>query len=408
MPRYKITDPNTGKTFKITGDSPPSEQELNDIFSSSGIGKTQPEQAPEAPSAMGTAMGMVMPQIENSPAGLLNQGMQYLQKGTSLLGDQVKQKLPQYGIKPLFGRESVPVSQGVANAIGTAVKYSPDIASAVATPIEAPVKAPKILKGAGNMVAGGIQKLTGIPEEATTSLFKKPMSLFSAPTQKQVSKAYAASEFGDVAANLENSLDNIIQKAKSTPRGLVSRGANALKQYVEEGTANAKAILEGRKGLDREIDSLQSQINTAGSKNASASALNTMMQEKLNLRKTLNRALDVLAPKLREADALASERFNIAPFRELFLPGEASFISPKGVSRMVPFLPQAVGVGVSGAGAVSKVVEEGIKKSPSLITPAANRILKKRQLDKKTAAKYLDMADGDVDKALELANKDGY
>ena len=34
MPTFKVTDPNTGKTLKLTGDSPPSEQELEQIFSS--------------------------------------------------------------------------------------------------------------------------------------------------------------------------------------------------------------------------------------------------------------------------------------------------------------------------------------------------------------------------------------
>lgn len=33
MPTYKVTDPNTGKTVRLTGDSPPTEAELNDIFS---------------------------------------------------------------------------------------------------------------------------------------------------------------------------------------------------------------------------------------------------------------------------------------------------------------------------------------------------------------------------------------
>lgn len=33
MPVYKVTDPETGKTVKLTGDSPPTEQELTEIFS---------------------------------------------------------------------------------------------------------------------------------------------------------------------------------------------------------------------------------------------------------------------------------------------------------------------------------------------------------------------------------------
>jgi len=34
MPTYKVTDPSTGKTLRLTGDSPPSETELNQIFGS--------------------------------------------------------------------------------------------------------------------------------------------------------------------------------------------------------------------------------------------------------------------------------------------------------------------------------------------------------------------------------------
>jgi hypothetical protein len=34
MPTYKVTDPTTGRTVKLTGDSPPTEQELEEIFSS--------------------------------------------------------------------------------------------------------------------------------------------------------------------------------------------------------------------------------------------------------------------------------------------------------------------------------------------------------------------------------------
>jgi hypothetical protein len=33
MPTYKVKDPETGKTVSLTGDSPPTEQELNDVFS---------------------------------------------------------------------------------------------------------------------------------------------------------------------------------------------------------------------------------------------------------------------------------------------------------------------------------------------------------------------------------------
>jgi len=44
MPTFKITDPNSGKVLRVTGDSPPSEQELEQIFASQ-----QPAQQQAAP-----------------------------------------------------------------------------------------------------------------------------------------------------------------------------------------------------------------------------------------------------------------------------------------------------------------------------------------------------------------------
>ena len=42
MPTYKVTDPETGQTLKLTGDSPPSEKELEQIFGST---RSSPSQA---------------------------------------------------------------------------------------------------------------------------------------------------------------------------------------------------------------------------------------------------------------------------------------------------------------------------------------------------------------------------
>ena len=45
MATYKVTDPNTGRTVKLTGDSPPSGAELEQIFS----GLPPMEQPPKQP-----------------------------------------------------------------------------------------------------------------------------------------------------------------------------------------------------------------------------------------------------------------------------------------------------------------------------------------------------------------------
>jgi hypothetical protein len=46
MPTYAVTDPTTGKKVRLTGDSPPTEQELNDIFAKVNGGTDAP--APDA------------------------------------------------------------------------------------------------------------------------------------------------------------------------------------------------------------------------------------------------------------------------------------------------------------------------------------------------------------------------
>ena len=40
MPTYRIKDPTSGRTVRLTGDSPPTEQELEEVFKS--VGQQQP------------------------------------------------------------------------------------------------------------------------------------------------------------------------------------------------------------------------------------------------------------------------------------------------------------------------------------------------------------------------------
>lgn len=44
MPTYEITDPDTGKKLRLTGDAPPSEQEIQQVFSEYyGVKEVEPE-----------------------------------------------------------------------------------------------------------------------------------------------------------------------------------------------------------------------------------------------------------------------------------------------------------------------------------------------------------------------------
>jgi len=59
MPTYKVTDPTTGKNISITGDSPPSEEELNQIFSGVSSQQSSPGMLQRAGKAIGSAAGAV-------------------------------------------------------------------------------------------------------------------------------------------------------------------------------------------------------------------------------------------------------------------------------------------------------------------------------------------------------------
>jgi hypothetical protein len=254
----------------------------------------------------------------------------------------------------------------------------------------------KGMKAIGRGLSGGIEKTTGIPSEATETAFKKPTALFTAPNQKEVSAAYANSEFPEMTKDLHT----MIQEGTGSYAGTVKRGANALTGYVENGTKNPAAILEGRKGLDKQLALLQNQIDA--SRGPGRSALLSSREAKLTLRGMFNRALDKMSPKLREADALASERLGVAPFRNFTLPGKINFLSPEGIARAVPGLPTAIGLVVSGAGGAAKTAGGILNASPSINSMAIGNLTKEK------VREFLDQANGNRDLARQLAKKAGY
>ena len=224
-------------------------------------------------------------------------------------------------------------------------------------------KIPLVRKGAealGRGAAGAIEKTTGISGDSVRSVFQKPLSLFTAPTKDEVSAAYSQSEIPSAAS----SAHEMISEGTGSHAAIVKRGGRMLKDYIETGNEDPRSILRGRKALDKQIGVLETQIDA--SRGAGRSALLHDKQAKLNLRSMFNRGLDKMAPRLREADAVASQILAVAPFRHLTLPGKINFLSPEGVMRAVPGLPTAVGLGVSGAGGVAKGVGAAIENAPTL------------------------------------------
>jgi hypothetical protein len=98
MPTYKITDPTSGKVLRLTGDSPPTESELNEIFQT--VSQSQPE--PQKQPGYGERIGAAFTQP------LMESGAENLQ---IMKEAQATSRLPTNTIK------GDPLGRGAFNAI---------------------------------------------------------------------------------------------------------------------------------------------------------------------------------------------------------------------------------------------------------------------------------------------------
>lgn len=244
----------------------------------------------------------------------------------------------------------------IGGAAGTVVSMAPEIIGNMVSGPGAGVAArrtalasaenPGLLSKAGNLAARGIEKVVGIPADNITGLFNKPLELLMAPTKSKVSLAYGKSEL----AAAEKTLAEIVEQGTASYGAQVKRAGKMILQG-EKTAEMAPQIVKGRKALDKQIAQLESQLNTA---KTGKSALQDAIRSKFALRQEFNKVLDVLVPNFRQADALASRQAVVDPFRRMALPGKISITSPEGIARAIPGLPSAIGLGVSGAGAISK------------------------------------------------------
>lgn len=287
-------------------------------------------------------------------------------------------------------------------ALGTAAYVAPVAAQTMMLP-DVPI--PKFIsKGSGKvgkLFSSGVEKITGIPAENVVNVFKKPTSLFTAPTEKEVSKAYAKSE---LVESTSKGLGEIIEKGTGGTAKFVKRGTQALNDFVENGVENPKIILEARQALDQQIALLENQIRIA--RRGTTKPIQNAIDAKVQLRQSFNRALDKMAPNLRSADALASERFKVAPFRDVTIPGKINLFSPEGIARAVPGLPTAIGGTVAASGTASKLASQAFQKSPKIIN--AMNAVENKLLTEDMAKEYFDKANGDIDQARQMARDDGW
>ena len=215
----------------------------------------------------------------------------------------------------------------------------------------------KAVRGGGKLLAKGVQKFTGVGDDAVRNVFTKPMELFKAPTKTDVRQAYKASEVPGYLDDAAKETKDIIEEGTSGVAAFVKR---ASKELVKQ-SPDPRKIIQGRQALDKQIAMIDNQIQA--SKGPGKSALIQMKKSKLALRREYNRVLDKLVPNFRGADAVASRQFAVDPFRRVTLPGNISFFSPAGIMRAIPGLPTAMGATISGAGAATKAVGQIIPQA---------------------------------------------
>jgi len=343
-----------GEIFEIEGPDDATDEELRAAISQSlGIQQTPPVAQQRPP--------LEKPQsIPSAAFEALGEPARVSQRGLSQLAGAVPQFIG--GEPEPTGNLPLDIARGAPRiAAETLAETAPQfidqlgiLTAGAGAGIKAGARAAAPLaRGAGRLAAKGIEKVVGVGADKVEKLFAKPLSILRAPTKGAVREAFSKAETAQAVKGLK----------EIVAEGVTTSGASirlAGKQILK-GQPNAKVILRGRKALDKQIATLESQLATA---KGGRGALQETMESKFALRRTFNEALDKIAPKLRAADKVAAQQLDVDPFRRVALPGSINFFTPKGLARAIPGLPSILGASVAGAGGAAKAVNSLLNSSP--------------------------------------------
>jgi hypothetical protein len=142
MPTYKITDPSTGKVLRVTGDTPPNEEELNQIFSS-----THNQAAPPQEEAQDNPLLSFAKSAGNA---LIDPAKNYLSKAGTIVGGYPKA----FDMIKRFSSTSDPVER--AKIAQESMDLNKNVGEAVQAvqPFSGSAGRRLLLQGAGTAVAG--------------------------------------------------------------------------------------------------------------------------------------------------------------------------------------------------------------------------------------------------------------
>lgn len=368
MATYRVTDPTTGRTIKLTGDSPPTEAELNQIFSSVAPAQAQSQQPQSSPS-------------------LLNQGWNALQipeqksrEGLQMIAQAIPNPAPT-GNLPLDLIKGTP-----RIAADTMAEVAPEFISRGSMVTAGALKGVKAalpaIRAVGRGAARAAESISGLEYKTPGVLkevFNKPKLLFAPGKEK--AEYEAAKKIG---GEVRESLLQIPEKSKMVKKAL---------QMAEKGGLNPTEALEARK----ELASIKKQVTGEF------------------FRKATDKFNEIAKPVYGEADTAYKEGIKAEALRAVLPVNKgggtsiakttlATFMNKALLPAMSPIVQGAT---AASLGAVAKAVAPIINapaKSAAVIQVA--KMVKKLTEDK--AREYLRKAKGNKDKARSFAKEDGW
>jgi hypothetical protein len=241
MPTYKITDPQTGKTLRVTGDSPPTEKELGEIFSSQG-GNQQPGLLRKAGSAAEAVGNFFLPSttqavkgVINDPASLVKESDQPMSMGQKALG---------YGLSVLPGGNSAYLSNTPAAAAAREIGGN-IVANEATGAVGKMIGNTPIGKGLSKAV-GAVGDLVSetIPQRLMGNVFKEPLKDTRSAIQSSLRGSGSAKNLGIEALERGEmgSAEQIFTNSAKNIEGLEETLQKALQS--EQKTVNLDKVKE--------------------------------------------------------------------------------------------------------------------------------------------------------------------
>jgi hypothetical protein len=376
MAVYRVTDPTSGKTVKLTGDSPPTESELNEIFSSIPAVSVKP------PSTFKKVMGGL--DTITKPLTYPEKAAQYIIPKLTQIQSSIQNKAAQVTGLPIgeepTGNLARDIIANTPRIMGeTAAQTLPSMISRGSILTMGAMKgasalAPLVRAGglglaeAAESISGLEYKTPGILAEAANN----PKLIFSPGKAK--AEYEAAKQLG---GEVRKSLSQIPEKMKMVKESL---------KLAEKGELNPTEALEARK----ELSALKKTVSGEFFRKAT---------EKFN---------EVAKPVFGEADKAYRQGVKADALRLLFPVNKgggtsiakSALGSIAGVVPMMAMSPAVQGGIATGVGMAARSI------GPALSNPAIPAAALTLTIEK--AKEFLKKAKGNRGKARKMAEDQGY